>query len=44
MAKSKEEVVAETTSGKLQKNLVIKKVLIDLKGIEYAEVEKNSEE
>ena len=39
----KEEVVAEPTSGKLQKNLVIKKALVDLKGKEYADVEKISE-
>ena len=34
------ENVADSNTGKLQKNLVIKKALIDLKGIEYPEVER----
>ncbi len=37
------EVVADQASGKLQKNLVLKKALVDLKGKEYPEVEKISE-
>ena len=37
------EKVSDQQSGKLQTNLVIKKALVDLKGKEYSEVEKNSE-
>ena len=37
------EVVADSSSGKLQTNLVIKKAIVDLQGKEYPEVEKNSE-
>lgn len=40
----KNEKVANSDSGKLEKNLTIKKVLIDLKGKEYAKVEKIEEE
>lgn len=40
----KNEKVANRDSGKLEKNLTIKKVLIDLKGKEYAKVEKIEEE
>ena len=36
----KNEKVADSQSGKLRTNLRIKKVLIDLKGKEYPEVEK----
>ncbi len=36
----KNEVVADSQSGKLRKNLVLKKALVDLKGKEYPEVEK----
>lgn len=39
----KNEKVADSESGKLQTNLVLKKTLIDLKGKEYREVEKISE-
>lgn len=39
----KNEKVADSESGKLQTNLVLKKTLIDLKGKEYKEVEKISE-
>lgn len=38
------ETVIDSDSGKLQKNLTLKKVLIDLKGKEYASVEKIEEE
>lgn len=37
------EKIANTTTGKLEKNLTIKKALIDLKGKEYQEVEKINE-
>jgi peptidyl-prolyl cis-trans isomerase B (cyclophilin B) len=37
------EKVSDSSSGKLQTNLVIKKTLVDLKGKEYAEVEKIEE-
>lgn len=37
------EVIADQESGKLQNNLVIKKALVDLKGKEYPDVEKTSE-
>lgn len=40
----KNEKVANSDSGKLEKNLTIKKVLIDLKGKEYAKVEKIKDE
>ena len=36
----KNEIVADEDSGKLNKNLTIKKAIIDLKGKEYPEVEK----
>ena len=36
----KNEIVADKDSGKLNKNLTIKKAIIDLKGKEYPEVEK----
>ena len=36
----KNEVVADSTSGQLANNLVLKKALIDLKGKEYPDVEK----
>lgn len=36
----KNERVADSDSGKLAKNLVLKKTLVDLKGKEYSEVEK----
>lgn len=36
----KNEKVADSESGKLQTNLVLKKALVDTKGIEYPEVEK----
>lgn len=36
----KEESISDQSSGKLSNNLVIKKVLVDLKGKEYKEVEK----
>lgn len=36
----KNEKVADSDSGKLQTNLVLKKALVDTKGIEYPEVEK----
>lgn len=36
----KNERVADSESGKLAKNLVLKKTLVDLKGKEYSEVEK----
>ncbi len=36
----KEEVVSNEATGQLKKNLTIKKVIIDLKGKEYKEVEK----
>ena len=36
----KHENIADQESGQLQKNLVLKKVLVDLKGKEYPEVEK----
>lgn len=39
----KSEKVADSESGKLQTNLVLKKALVDLKGKEYKEVEKISE-
>lgn len=39
----KREKVADSESGKLQTNLVLKKALVDLKGKEYKEVEKISE-
>lgn len=39
----KNEKVADENSGQLQKNLTLKKALIDLKGKEYPEVEKVSE-
>lgn len=39
----KSEKVADSESGKLQTNLVLKKALVDLKGKEYREVEKISE-
>lgn len=38
----KNERVADSESGKLQNNLVLKKALVDLKGKEYPEVEKVS--
>jgi len=38
----KEEKVSDAESGKLRKNLVLKKALVDLKGKEYPEVEKIS--
>ena len=38
----KNERVADSESGKLQNNLVLKKALVDLKGKEYPEVEKIS--
>ena len=37
----KKEIVADSESGKLQKNITIKKALVDTKGVEYPEVEKN---
>ena len=37
---AKTEKIADTESGQLQKNLVLKKALVDLKGKEYPEVEK----
>lgn len=37
------EVVADSNSGKLQTNLLLRKAVIDLKGKEYPEVEKVSE-
>lgn len=40
----KNEKVANSDSGKLEKNLTIKKALIDLKGKEYAKVEKIEDE
>ena len=43
LEKIEQEETSDQDSGKLQTNLVIKKVLIDLKGREYPEVEKNSE-
>ena len=36
----KNEIVADKDTGKLNKNLVLKKALVDLKGKEYPEVEK----
>lgn len=36
----KNEIVADKDTGKLNKNLVLKKALVDLKGKEYSEVEK----
>ena len=36
----KNERVADSESGKLSKNLILKKTLVDLKGKEYSEVEK----
>ena len=36
-------MIADQESGKLQNNLVIKKALVDLKGKEYPDVEKTSE-
>lgn len=40
----KNEKIANSDSGKLEKNLIIKKALIDLKGKEYNKVEKIEEE
>lgn len=37
------EVVADSSSGQLKNNLVLKKALVDLKGKEYSEVEKIEE-
>lgn len=37
----KEEKVANSKSGQLEKNLTLEKALVDLKGNEYREVEKN---
>ncbi len=37
----KTEKVADTESGKLAKNLTIKKALVDTKGVTYEEPEKN---
>ena len=39
----KNEVVADATSGQLQRNLVLVKALVDVKGKAYPEVEKISE-
>ena len=39
----KNEVVADSSSGQLKNNLVLKKALVDLKGKEYSEVEKIEE-
>ena len=36
----KNEIVADKDTGKLNKNIVLKKALVDLKGKEYPEVEK----
>ena len=36
----KREKVADIESGKLQTNLVLKKALVDVKGVEYPEPEK----
>lgn len=36
----KNEIVADKDTGKLNKNIVLKKALVDLKGKEYSEVEK----